>query len=73
MKVVMAKAASDRIRQGLSAQESAEAAVRELDYVQGSGGIIVVGPDGSIGMACNTDKMTRAWITAEGSGSAFLP
>jgi beta-aspartyl-peptidase (threonine type) len=63
VKVTMARAACVRIREGASPREAALGAVGLLrERAQGEGGIIVVGPDGRLGWAYNTPRMSRALI-----------
>lgn len=63
LKVTMARAACVRVRDGASAREAAAAAVGLLrERAHGEGGIIVAGPDGRLGWACNTPRMSRAVI-----------
>lgn len=63
LKVTMARAACVRVRDGASAREAAAAAVGLLrERAHGEGGIIVAGPDGRLGWACNTPRMSRALI-----------
>ena len=74
IKVVMAKVACEALAKGASADEAAAAAVAELDLVDGDGGIIVVSTQGDVGLAFNTARMSRAWITADGQENcAFKP
>jgi len=61
LKVTMARAACVRVRDGMSPRKAAAAAVGLLkERAHGAGGIIVAGPDGRLGWACNTPRMTRA-------------
>ena len=65
LKVTMARAACVRIREGASPREAAISAVGLLrDRAHGEGGIIVAGPDGRLGWAYNTARMSRALIRA---------
>jgi L-asparaginase / beta-aspartyl-peptidase len=60
MKLVLGKWAVDRVAAGHSPQESAQAAIDYLyDRLGGHGGIILLGPDGRVGLAHNTPRM--AW------------
>ena len=62
LKIGMARIATDQLRTGATAQEAAQAAVRALtDRVNGLGGIIVVSPRGDLGVAFNTERMSRAY------------
>ena len=67
MKLVLGKWAVDRVAGGASAQEAATAAI---DYLHtrlgGHGGIILLAPDGGIGLAHNTPRM--AWGIAGSEG-----
>ena len=63
LKVTMARAACVRVRDGASAREAAAGAVGLLrERAHGEGGIIVAGPDGRLGWAYNTPRMSRAVI-----------
>lgn len=72
IRVVLAKAACDAIEEGLSAERAAAAAISRLERVRGAAGLILVDRQGGIGLACNTERMARAWIDAQGTErSAF--
>jgi len=65
LKVTMARAACVLVREGSSPRRAAQAAVGLLrERAHGEGGIIVAGPDGRLGWACNTPRMSRALIRA---------
>jgi beta-aspartyl-peptidase (threonine type) len=65
LKVSMARAACVRVREGASPREAAAQAVGLLtERAQGEGGIILAGPDGRLGWAYNTPRMSRALIRA---------
>lgn len=69
MRVCMAYSACLRLDEGVGAQEAAEAALGELEErTQGQAGIILVGRDGSLGWAWNTDSMPYAWRDDSGHG-----
>jgi beta-aspartyl-peptidase (threonine type) len=60
MKLVLGKWAVDRVAGGEAPQTSAEAAIDYLfNRLGGHGGIILLGPDGRVGLAHNTPRM--AW------------
>jgi beta-aspartyl-peptidase (threonine type) len=60
MKLVLGKWAVDRVAAGSSPNEVAHAAIAYLfDRLGGHGGIILLGPDGRVGLAHNTPRM--AW------------
>jgi beta-aspartyl-peptidase (threonine type) len=60
MKLVLGKWAVDRVAAGDSPQQSAQAAIDYLyNRLGGHGGIILLGPDGRVGLAHNTPRM--AW------------
>jgi beta-aspartyl-peptidase (threonine type) len=70
MKLVLGKWAVDRVAAGDSPQEAAEAAIAYLyKRLGGHGGVILLGPDGRIGLAHNTPRM--AWGLATGEGKAM--
>ena len=63
LKVTMARAACARLREGRSPREAAQDAVGLLrERAHGDGGIILAGPDGRLGWAYNTPRMSRALI-----------
>lgn len=66
IKIVMTKFACDRLGAGDSPIEAARAAIDQLSRVQGEGGIILVDRLGRLGVAFNTERMSRACITADG-------
>jgi beta-aspartyl-peptidase (threonine type) len=60
MKLVLGKWAVDRVAAGSSPDEAAHAAIDYLfERLGGHGGIILLGPDGRVGLAHNTPRM--AW------------
>jgi beta-aspartyl-peptidase (threonine type) len=67
MKLVLGKWAVDRVAAGHSPQESAQAAIDHLySRLGGHGGIILLGPDGRVGLAHNTPRM--AWGVQTSAG-----
>jgi L-asparaginase / beta-aspartyl-peptidase len=67
MKLVLGKWAVDRVASGASPQAAASAAIAYLfARLGGHGGIILLGPDGQIGIAHNTPRMAWGIATAEG-------
>ena len=67
MKLVLGKWAVDRVAGGASPDEAAHAAIQYLfDRLGGHGGIILLGPDGRVGLAHNTPRMAWGLRTAEG-------
>jgi len=67
MKLVLGKWATDRVAQGLSPEQTAKDAIAYLyKRLGGHGGIILLGPDGQIGLAHNTPGM--AWGVANSKG-----
>jgi L-asparaginase / beta-aspartyl-peptidase len=67
MKLVLGKWAVDRVAAGASPDEAAHDAISYLyDRLGGHGGIILLGPDGRIGMAHNTPRMAWGLQTPEG-------
>jgi L-asparaginase / beta-aspartyl-peptidase len=67
MKLVLGKWAVDRVAAGASPDEAAHAAIAYL-FVRlgGHGGIILLGPDGRVGLAHNTPRMAWGLRTAAG-------
>jgi beta-aspartyl-peptidase (threonine type) len=67
MKLVLGKRAVDRVAAGASPDEAAHEAISYLfDRLGGHGGIILLGPDGRVGLAHNTPRM--AWGLQTPSG-----
>jgi L-asparaginase / beta-aspartyl-peptidase len=68
MKLVLGKWAVDRVASGSTPQQAATSAIDYLfTRLGGHGGIILLGPDGSIGIAHNTPRMAWGIATAEGT------
>jgi beta-aspartyl-peptidase (threonine type) len=68
MKLVLGKWAVDRVAAGSTPQEAASAAIDYLfTRLGGHGGMILLGPDGQIGIAHNTPRMAWGYATAEGT------
>ena len=68
MKLVLGKWAVDRVAAGAAPEAAANEAIAYLHRrLGGYGGIILLGPDGSLGLAHNTPRM--AWGIADSSGS----
>src|ERR1700748_3528733 len=69
MKLVLGKWAVDRVAAGASPDEAAHAAIDYLfERLGGHGGIILLGPDGRVGMAHNTPRMAWGLQTPSGKG-----
>ncbi len=67
MKLVLGKWAVDRIQAGAAPQQAASAAIAYLyERLGGHGGVILLGPDGRLGLAHNTPRMAWGIATAEG-------
>jgi L-asparaginase / beta-aspartyl-peptidase len=67
MKLVLGKWAVDRVAAGASPERAAQEAIAYLfSRLGGHGGIILLGPDGRIGLAHNTPRM--AWGLRTGAG-----
>ncbi len=67
MKLVLGKWAVDRVAAGAPPDEAAHAAIDYLfDRLGGHGGIILLGPDGRIGLAHNTPRMAWGLRTPDG-------
>jgi beta-aspartyl-peptidase (threonine type) len=68
IQLTLARHAADLVAAGRSALAAAREAVALLaGRVQGTGGLIVVGPYGEPGFAHNTQVMSRAWVRADGT------
>ena len=67
MKLVLGKWAVDRVAAGSTPQQAAFDAINYLhSRLGGHGGIILLGPDGSVGIAHNTPRMAWGVATPEG-------
>jgi beta-aspartyl-peptidase (threonine type) len=67
MKLVLGKWAVDRVAAGSTPQAAATSAIDYLfTRLGGHGGIILLGPDGQIGIAHNTPRMAWGIATADG-------
>jgi L-asparaginase / beta-aspartyl-peptidase len=67
MKLVLGKWAVDRVAAGASPDEAAHEAIAYLfNRLGGHGGIILLGPDGRVGLAHNTPRMAWGLQTSEG-------
>ena len=67
MKLVLGKWAVDRVAAGASPEQAAQEAIAYLfSRLGGHGGIILLGPDGRIGLAHNTPRMAWGLRTAAG-------
>jgi beta-aspartyl-peptidase (threonine type) len=70
MKLVLGKWAVDRVLAGASPQDAASEAIAYLfNRLGGHGGVILLGPDGRIGLAHNTPRM--AWGLATPAGKSL--
>jgi beta-aspartyl-peptidase (threonine type) len=68
MKLVLGKWAVDRVAAGASPEDAARAAIDYLfERLGGHGGIILLGPDGRVGMAHNTPRMAWGLQTSTGA------
>ena len=68
MKLVLGKWAVDRVAAGATPQAAAASAIDYLfTRLGGHGGIILLGPDGQIGIAHNTPRMAWGIATANGT------
>jgi beta-aspartyl-peptidase (threonine type) len=67
MKLVLGKRAVDRVAAGASPDEAAHEAIEYLfNRLGGHGGIILLGPDGRVGLAHNTPRMAWGLRTVAG-------
>ena len=67
MKLVLGKWAVDRVAAGASPEDAARAAIAYLfERLGGYGGIILLGPDGRVGLAHNTPRMAWGLRTVAG-------
>ena len=68
MKLVLGKWAVDRVASGVAPEEAAAQAIAYLyKRLGGHGGIILLGPDGRIGLAHNTPRMAWGLQTPDGA------
>ena len=65
MRIVTSKAACDLMGEGFTAQEAADRIITRLwDRVRGYGGVILIDPEGRVGLAHNTPNMAYAYRMA---------
>ncbi|KAJ3412133.1 hypothetical protein HDV05_001171 [Chytridiales sp. JEL 0842] len=73
MRVVMAKSTVDRMRRDMASLTPMQAAAEQVEELkelcQGLGGVIVLGPDGSPGVAFNTSRMAFGWVQTRADGT----
>jgi beta-aspartyl-peptidase (threonine type) len=68
MKLVLGKWAVDRVAAGASPEQAAQEAIAYLfSRLGGHGGIILLGPDGRVGLAHNTPRMAWGLRTPAGA------
>jgi beta-aspartyl-peptidase (threonine type) len=73
MKLVLAKWTADRIAAGNLPEWAAQEAMNYLKQrVNGHGGIIVLNPDGHIGIAHNTPRMAWAFRTVKSQDAGIV-
>ena len=73
MKLVLGKWAVDRVAAGASPEQAAQEAIAYLfSRLGGHGGIILLGPDGRIGIAHNTPRMAWGLRTPAGAEIAVI-
>jgi beta-aspartyl-peptidase (threonine type) len=66
--LTLARHVADLVGAGRTAKDAAREAIELLARrVGGTGGLIVVAPDGAVGFAHNTAAMTRAWLADDGT------
>jgi beta-aspartyl-peptidase (threonine type) len=72
MKLVLAKWAADRVREGIAPDAAAAEAIAHLERrLKGHGGLILLDARGQFGIAHNTPKMAWAYKSAEGEKSGI--
>ncbi len=68
MRILTSKTACDFLARGYNAQQAAEATIRLLkERVAGYGGVILIDPEGNIGVAHNTPDMAYAYVGSGGN------
>lgn len=73
MQVVLAKHATDLIRNGRSAAQAASESIAYMQQrVEGYGGIILIDKDGQPGFAHNTPHMAAAWYDSSGQLHRYI-
>jgi beta-aspartyl-peptidase (threonine type) len=73
MKLVLAKWAADRVREGLAPDAAAKDAIAHLEQrLKGHGGMILLDAHGRFGIAHNTPKMAWAYKSAQGKESGCV-
>jgi L-asparaginase / beta-aspartyl-peptidase len=73
IRVTLARRVLDLMERGLTPQAAADAGIAEVVRLGGEGGLIVVSASGELAWATSCERLSRAWVTSDGSeGSAFL-
>ena len=73
MKLVLGKWAVDRVAAGNTPQHAAQSAIDYLfARLQGHGGMILLGPNGEIGIAHNTPRMAWGYANAHGQEAGIV-
>jgi L-asparaginase / beta-aspartyl-peptidase len=72
MKLVLAKWAADRVREGMTPEAAAKEAIAYLaSRLKGHGGLILLDASGRFGIAHNTPKMAWAYKSSAGEKSGI--
>jgi L-asparaginase / beta-aspartyl-peptidase len=72
MKLVLAKWAADRVREGMTPEAAAKEAIAYLaSRLQGHGGLILLDASGRFGIAHNTPRMAWAYKNTDGEKSGW--
>lgn len=72
IRVCLTRVVVDALRAGASAQQAALHGIQEVERVRGEAGVITVDRHGRVGAAFNSERMSRAFIDAEGvEGAGF--
>ena len=75
MRLLLAKYASDKMAEGMTAQQAADAAVAYMGsvYPNPMTGMIIVDSHGNLGFASSTPKIAVAWTDGDSIKTAFRP
>ncbi len=73
IRVTLARRVLDLMERGLTPHAAAEAGIAEVVRLGGEGGLIVTSASGELAWATSCERLSRAWVTADGAEeSGFL-
>jgi beta-aspartyl-peptidase (threonine type) len=71
IRATLARQAADLAGTGVDGFVAARQAVASLSRAHGAAGLILVTPSGQLAWAFSTQRLSRAWVNADGEGAGF--